>query len=109
MIGFILLFLSLLRKAVLSLATLPGPNGLIASGSIRLWNIYQHTTDTTDTTSACTTNFGSTTASDHTTSGSNNSNSTYTTGDYTIKANINFTDTCVKVLEGQKVSVCLIV
>ena len=99
MIGFILLFLSLLCKAVLSLATLP--NGLIVSGSsdrsIRLWNIYQHTTDTT---SACTTNFGNTTASDHTTSGSNNSNSTYTTGDYNIKENINFTDACVRVLEG---------
>ena len=94
MIGFILLFLSLLCKAVLSLATLP--NGLIVSGSsdrsIRLWNIYQHTTDTTTSNSA-----------------GNTSGGTYNSSDYAMKENINFTDACVRVLEGQKVSGCLIV
>ena len=105
-----LTILTLLYQAVLSLTALP--NGLLVSGSsdrsIRLWNIYQHTNTDTTTTSTNTTS-GNTTASNPTTSGSNNSNSTYNTIDYTIKANINFTDACVKVLEGQKGSGCLIV
>ena len=78
-----------LYQAVLSLTTLP--DGLIVSGSsdrsIRLWNIYQHTAYTT----------------------TSNTNSTYSTNDYAIKDNINFTNACVMVLEGQKVGGCLIV